>query len=112
MKMNDLVIINNDKPAIKKSVAEVIIETEEAIRKYSEVRDAYRESILEAMLEHGITDIKDEASGINIHLNEARDDIEVFDKKRFRAEDPDGYDKYVNFNGHKNAYITLKIKND
>ena len=110
--MNDLIIINDDKTAIKKSVADVIIETEENIRKYSEVRDAYRESILESMLEKGITDIKDETSGIYIHLNEARDDVEIFDKKRFRAEDPDGYDKYVRFDGHKNAYITLKIKND
>lgn len=108
--MNDLTIIPGEKPALHKSAVETIIEIENNLKKYSDMRDEYRGALLKGMEENGITDILDEDSGLHIHYNEAKMDLETFDKKQFRKEEPDMYDKYVTFTGKKSAYLTVTRK--
>jgi len=108
--MNDLVIIPGDKPALKKSAVATIIEIEDKLKEYTAMRDEYRAILLKAMEEKGITDILDEETGLHIHYNEAKDSLETFDKKQFRKEEPDMYDKYVTFTGKKSAYLTVTQK--
>ena len=62
-----------------------------------------------AMEKKGIIKLKDEVSGLTISYTEAKDDLEVFDKDKFRDENPDLYDKYVSLDGKKKAYITIRI---
>jgi len=108
--LNDLTIITGEKPTLHKSAVETIIEIENNIKKYSNMRDEYRLTLLKGMEEHGITDILDEDTGLHIHYNEAKSDLETFDKKQFRKEQPDIYDQYVTFTGKKSAYLTVTRK--
>jgi len=108
--MNDLTIIPGEKPSLHKSAVETIIEIEEKLKEYTDMRDEYRSILLKGMEEKGITDILDEESGLHIHYNEAKESLETFDKKQFRKEEPDMYDKYVTFTGKKSAYLTVTRK--
>ena len=108
--MNDLVIIPGEKPALHKSAVETIIEIEDKLKEYTAMRDEYRSILLEKMEENNITDILDEETGLHIHKNEAKDNLETFNKKQFREEQPDMYDQYVTFDGKKSAYLTVTRK--
>ena len=52
--------------------------------------------------------IESEREGVTISYTEAREDLEVFNKDKFREENPDLYDKYVTLDGKKKAYITIR----
>jgi hypothetical protein len=108
--MNDLIIIPGERPSLQKSAIETIIEIEDKLKEYTAMRDEYRAILMKAMEEKGITDILDEETGLHIHYNEAKKNLENFDKKQFREENPDVYDMYVTFTGKKSAYLTVTHK--
>lgn len=108
--MNDLILYNGGKPEIKKDLLQIILETEDKLQELSKIRDEYRKAILMAMEEHNLTDLNDEIAGVYIHYNEAKTNLETFDKERLRDEDPDTYDKYTNFDGKRSANITIRRK--
>lgn len=108
--MNDLILYTNGKPELKKSLLEIIIDTEDKLKELTKVREDYRNAILNAMEEKGLTDLNDEIAGVFIHYNEAKEHLEHFDDKRLRAEKPDTYDEYVTFDGKRSANITIRRK--
>lgn len=69
-------------------------------------RDAIREALLKGMLANGITKIETPELMINFIQGTDR---ETFDKKRFREENPEIYDDYIEFKPTKDS-IRVKLK--
>lgn len=79
-------------------------------KKIDEAVDKFRDALFKEMKEKGITKIK--ANGINASIG-ADSTKESFDKDKFRDENPDLYDKYVEIKkqaGKKT--LTISEKND
>ena len=108
--MNEIIVYSEGRPQLKKSLLDVIIETEDKLQELTNIRDNYRELILKAMEEKGLTDLNNEILGVYIHYNEKKENQERFDKTKLRNLEPEKYDEYVTFDGVKNAYISIRRK--
>ncbi len=108
--VTDLIIVNNDnKPILATDMVNYINKIERQIKQLKVEQQNYKELIQYAMEKKGVIKLKDDISGLTISYTEAKDDIEVFDKDKFREENPDLYDKYVSLDGKKKAYISIRI---
>ena len=108
--MENQIVSNNEKHILKDNVVDLVINTENKIKELKEVQEEYKKIILEAMKENNIIKLFDETTGLTITLVEAKDHLEKFNQSKFREENPDMYDDYVEFNGKKNAYLIIKSK--
>ena len=101
--MNDLQIIQKDGTLTAEAV--------EAIKQYENIKkrveseyNAFKTSLLQAMEEHGVLQIK--ADGLTVSYV-APTEKETFDSKSFRANNPDLYDEYVKMSPVKSS---IRIK--
>ena len=102
--MNDLIIPETAELtpyAVKK-----VVELETAVKELTKKRDALREAIQAEMEKNGI--IKFETPEVMINFIPGTD-RETFDSKKFRAEYPEQYDRYVDFKKVKPC-IRVKVK--
>ena len=108
--MNEIIILGDNKnefiiqPEAMRSIAEI----ENKMKELKKAQDDYKKQLLNEMEEKGIFKIESEKEGLTISYVEAREDLEVFNKDKFREENPDLYDKYVTLDGKKKAYITIR----
>lgn len=106
--MKDLIYkVENNVGYLDKLMSTRIIELDAQIEALTNKRDNMRKELRDVMLEHGITDINLDDKLI-FHLV-PEGDVETFDKKKFRSENPDLYDKYAGFR-KREAYITARKK--
>ena len=82
-----------------------IIALEEECKHLMELRDKWRNRLLAEMEARGIAKL--ECDGLSVSYI-APTDRETFDKKRFKAENPDMYDDYVDMKPVK-ASIRIKV---
>ena len=108
--MNEIILLGENKnefiirPEALKSIAEV----ESKIKELKKAQEDYKKQLLQEMEDKGIFKIESEREGVTVSYTEAREDLEVFNKDKFREENPDLYDKYVTLDGKKKAYITIR----
>ena len=108
--MNEIILLGENKnefiiqPEAMRSIAEI----ENKIKELKKTQDDYKKQLLNEMEEKGIFKIESEKEGLTISYVEAREELEVFNKDKFREENPDLYDKYVTLDGKKKAYITIR----
>lgn len=82
-----------------------IIALEEECKHLMELRDKWRNRLLAEMEARGIAKL--ECDGLSVSYI-APTDRETFDKKRFKAENPDMYDGYIEMKPVK-ASIRIKV---
>lgn len=108
--MNELIIMQNDKPILEDSMVMNLIDIENKIKELKKVQDDYKKLIKEAMEKQGVIKLVDEITGLSISYVAEQNNLEKFNKDKFQEENPDLYDKYVTMDGKKSAYITVRIK--
>ena len=106
--MNDLIIMNEGVALLSPETSAKIAECERKVKEIKEAEDALRTAILEAMESQGIKKL--ETPELTITYTEPTD-REDFDKKKFRADNPDLYDEYVKFTTVKSS-IRIKLKEE
>ena len=106
--MNDIITVNEGIAILNPETASKIAECERKVKEIKEAEDALRTAILEAMESEGIKKL--ETPELTISYIEPTD-REDFDKKRFRADNPDLYDEYVKFTTIRSS-IRIKLKEE
>lgn len=88
------------------SARDQIVQFERQIEKIKLAQDKLRAFLLESMDKFGIKKIEND----DITITRIADtDVEYFNKKKFREENPDLYDKYVSIRPKK-GYISMRLK--
>ena len=103
--MTQLIKIENGTSLLDIEVSNKIAEFERQMKHIKEQEDALKEAIKAEMEAKGI--LKVEADGIAISYV-APTEREMFDSKKFKADQPDLYDEYVKFTPVKSS-IRIKI---
>ena len=106
--MNDLIKIENGISILDAETSKKIADFEWAIKQLKEQEEELKEAIRAEMEAKGILSIKDETNGMTISYV-APSNRETFDSKKFKADNPDLYDEYVNFSPVKSS-IRIKLK--
>lgn len=108
--MNNLIVIDSDKPILHEDMVAKVIEVEDKIKYLKAIQDDYKKAILSAMEKKNILKISDDITGLTISYIEAKENLEKFNQSKFKEDYPDLYDQYVTLDGKKSAYITIKLK--
>ena len=106
--MNEIIKVVEGIAILDSATAHKIAECERKVKEIKEAEDALRTAILEAMESQGIKKL--ETPELTITYTEPTD-REDFDKKKFRADNPDLYDEYVKFTTVKSS-IRIKLKEE
>jgi regulator of replication initiation timing len=104
--MNELVRLENGEYGLVQDAVDTIVAIENQIKTLKEAQDGYKETLLKIMEEHDIKDIDIPELKVTRVLPTTK---ETFDSKRFRSENPDLYDEYVNISEVKSS-IRIKVK--
>ena len=104
--MGDLIRIENNMPVLNKDVSIQIAELEKRIKFLKAEEERIKAAILYEMGSRSIKSIKTEELTISYF-----DDTytEYFNKDKFREENPDLYDKYVEIHPKK-AFVKIGVK--
>ena len=107
---NEIVVIENNQYILNNEFASSIAELERAAKEIKKQQDSIKEQIKKTMEEKNILSLKDEINGISITYTPEQTNLEKFDSKKFKEENPDLYDSYVTLDGKKSSFITIRIK--
>lgn len=107
--MNELIVVQNNVPVLENESAEMLIDLDNKIKKLTDIRDDIRSRIKNEMEDKGIKQIINEPNNLIITFTPEDKFVQTFDKKTFRKENPDMYDKYVIFTT-KASFITMRQK--
>ena len=108
--MNDLIIKEKDHWLIDPQVVSVIAEYSVAIKAAEEKLKELKDRIQEEMKAKNIIDLEADDGEVAVSVKYILPtDVETFDKKQFRKDHPDMYDKYISMK-KKAGYITVKVK--
>lgn len=103
--MNDLIVKEKDQFVIDPQIASIIVEYSTTIKVAEKKLDEIKTLLKEAMVKNKI--IKVEGDGVKVTYI-GPTDTETFDKKSFRRDYPDTYDKYVSFK-KRDGYIKVEM---
>ena len=106
--MTDLITVENGTGLLNPEIAEKIANFERKIKEIKEVEDNLRAGILEEMEAKGIRKLETDDLVISY---KAPYDIESFQTKEFRANNPEMYDSYVKLSPCKSS-ISIKLKEE
>jgi len=106
---NNITLINGT-AVLDSNIVKDLVQFEKQMRELKEIQDNYKQLIKNEMEEKNILRIIDEVTGLNIVYTGEKEDLEFFNKDKFREENPQFYDKYVTMNGKRSSYITVRIK--
>ena len=106
--MDELTVYKEDRVVLKDYAAEELVKIEIAMKDLKKRQDELKAALLEEMERENILSLENEPYGIKVARIEAYD-RETFDSKKFRADQPDLYDKYVRLSSVKPSIrITVK----
>ena len=108
MDNRELLVLNDETYLLDKKISEEIRKIEIMLKTLKEQQDVYKNLLRDEMATKGIKSIKDEVNGITITYIEPSE-RETFDSKRFREENEDLYNEYVNFTQVRDS-IRISIK--
>jgi len=107
--MYPLVVVNdNGESKLTIDAEEVILLIEKRKKDIIAVEDNMKACLKKEMENKGIQRLISDKVGI--YFNPAQENLERFDKDKFKEENPDLYDEYVKMDGKRSAYITIKTK--
>lgn len=107
--MNPLVVVNdNGESKLTVDAEEVILLITQKKKDIIAIEDNMKACLKKEMESKGIQRLISDKVGI--YFNPAQENLERFDKDKFKEENPDLYDEYVKMDGKKSAYITIKTK--
>ena len=108
--MNDLIIKHDNRWLIDPQAVSVIAEYSVAIKAAEEKLKELKDRIQEEMKDKNIIDLEADDGEVSVSIKYILPtDTETFDKKQFRKDYPDLYDKYISMK-KKAGYITVKVK--
>ena len=87
---------------------EAMIALQDKIKELTALESEVKAQIKKEMETKGIQRLI--SNKIAIYFNPAQENLERFDKDKFKEENPDLYDEYVKMDGKRSAYITIKRK--
>ena len=108
MDNRELLVLNDETYLLDKKISEEIRKIEIILKTAKEQQDVYKNLLRDEMAAKGIKSIKDEVNGITITYIEPSE-RETFDSKRFREENEDLYNEYVNFTQVRDS-VRISIK--
>ena len=91
---NELIELKQGVPELTPQAITMIKQIEGQLKQIKQTESDLKESLLESMKKYGIKSIKLDGLAINIVSSGEK---EHFDSKKFREENPELYDKYVEF---------------
>ena len=104
--MNEMIQIKGGVAVLENDADTMLAELEQKLKALKEVEEEIKKQIISEMEDKGL--IKVETERIIISYV-ASTDRESFDSKKFRSDNPDLYDSYVNITPVK-ASVRLKLK--
>ena len=104
--MNDLILNINGVPTLDGGTVSKIAEFESKVKEIKAKEDELKAEILKEMEEKGILKIDNDEMTISYIAATGR---ETFDSKKFKAENPEQYDKYVKIATVKPS-VRIKVK--
>lgn len=108
--MNDLIIKSDNHWMIDPQAVSVIAEYTVAIKTVEKQLDELKARLAEEMKEKNIIDLEADDGEVAVSVKYILPtDVETFDKKQFRKDHPDLYDRYISMK-KKAGYITVKVK--
>lgn len=106
MKMEELIVLENDNFILNNGTSRLIADFETRIKELKEQEDDLKSRILAEMEEKGIVKLETDDLVVSYIASTDRED---FDKKKFKEDNQDLYDEYVKMTPVKSS-IRIKVK--
>lgn len=104
--MNEMIQIKGGVAVLENDADAMLAELEQKIKALKDVEEEIKKQIISEMEDKGLIKVETERICISYVAATSR---ESFDSKKFRSDNPDLYDSYVNINPVK-ASVRLKLK--
>ena len=108
--MNDLIIKSDNHWLIDPQAVSVIAEYTVVIKEAEKQLEELKTRLAEEMKAKNIIDLEADDGEVAVSVKYILPtDVETFDKKQFRKDHPDLYDKYITMK-KRAGYLTVKVK--